>query len=183
MSAASTLPVLLIIASQGYQPMEYSQPKKILQENGFKVVTASNKPGTATTNNGEIKTHVDITTDKVNMQDYQAVFLVGGPGALENLDNEITYKIVQQAKELGKPFGSICISTRILAHAGVINSKNVTGWDGDNELTKILKDAGAIYVKQRCTLDPSENIVTAVDPSCAQEFGKKILEVLKTRLR
>jgi len=178
MSAASTLPVLLIIASNGFQPMEYGQPKKILTENGFKVVTASNKPGTAISSNG-IKAHVDVTTDKVNVQDYQAIFLVGGPGALENLDNETTYKIVKQAKELGKPFGSICISTRILAHAGVINGKRVTGWDGDNELTGILKDAGAIYTKQRCTLDPSENIVTAVDPSCAKEFGEKILEVLK----
>lgn len=178
MSAISTLPVLLIIASQGYQPMEYGQPKKILETHGIKVVTASNKPGTAIAKDGT-RAHVDITTDKVKVEDYSGIFLIGGSGALENLDNETTYKIVQQAKELGKPFGSICISTRILAHAGVINSKKVTGWNGDNELDAILKDSGAIYIKKTCVLDASSgNIITAVDPSCAQEFGKKILEVL-----
>ena len=181
MSTISTLPVLLIIAANGYQPMEYGQPKKILTENGFKVVTASNKPGTAIASDHRTKNHVDITTDKVKVEDYQAIFLVGGPGALENLDNETTYKILNRAKELNKPFGSICISTRILANAGVINGKKVTGWDEDNELSGILKDAGAIYVKHNCVLDASVygSVVTAVDPSCAKEFGEKILEVLK----
>lgn len=180
MSAISTLPVLLIIASQGFQPMEYGQPKKILETNGIKVITASNKPGIAVSKDGT-KAHVNITTDKVKVEDYSAIFLIGGSGALENLDNQTTYKIIQQAKELGKPFGSICISTRILAHAGVINGKKVTGWNGDNELEAILKDAGAIYIKNTCVLDNSSgNIITAVDPSCAKEFGDKILEVLNT---
>ena len=147
MSTISTLPVLLIIASQGFQPMEYGQPKKILEANGIKVVTASNKPGTATAKDGT-KAHINITTDKVKVEDYSGIFLIGGSGALENLDNEITYKIIQQAKELDKPFGSICISTRILANAGVINGKKVTGWNGDGELDAILKNSGAIYIKK-----------------------------------
>jgi len=176
MSVATTLPVLLIVASQGYQPIEYTTPKNILEKEGIKVVTASNKPGTATASNGWTTT-VDITTDKIHMKDYAGIFIVGGPGALEHLDNETTYKLIKQAAELKKPFGAICISTRILAKAGVLENKKVTGWNGDNELDDVLKKHKAIYVKEKCVVDG--NIVTATDPNAAQLFGQNIISVLK----
>jgi len=178
MSAITTLPVLLIVAHQGFQPIEYATPKAILENNNIKVVTASNKPGIATASNGD-KATVDITTEKVDIKNYSGIFIVGGPGALENLDNDTTYKLLQEAAKLGKPFGSICISTRILAKAGVIKNKKVTGWDGDNELTDILKAHNAVYIKQKCIVDPDGNIVTATDPSAAQSFGEKIVEVVQ----
>jgi len=171
----NTLPVLLIVASQGFQPIEYSVPKKILENKGIKVLTASNKPGTATDKDGKT-TNVDVTTDQVNVQDYAGIFVIGGPGALENLDNETTYKIIKKAAELKKPFGSICISTRILAKAGVLEGKKVTGWDGDDELTEILSKHKAIYIKEKCVIDG--NIVTATDPSAAETFGQKISKAL-----
>lgn len=175
--SASTLPVLLIIASQGFQPIEYGTPKKLLEYNGFKVVTASNKSGVAIASDNKTKAKIDITTDKVKAENYQAIFIVGGPGALENLDNETTYSIVQKANELGKPFGAICISPRILAKAGVINGKMATGWDGDDELSEIFETHGVNYTKKTCVVDG--NIITAVDPSCAQEFGENIVKLLK----
>ena len=38
--------VVIIIASDGYQPIEYATPKKILEQAGFMVTVASDKPGT-----------------------------------------------------------------------------------------------------------------------------------------
>lgn len=176
MSAINTLPVLLIVASQGYQPIEYGTPKKILESQGIKVITASNKPGIAVAADGS-KTTVDITTDEVKADDYAGIFIVGGPGAMEHLDNETTYKIVRDAAKLNKPFGSICVSTRILAKAGVLENKKVTGWDGDNELAGVLQKHKAIYIREKCVVDG--NIVTATNPSAAQQFGQKIAELLK----
>ncbi|MFC1842594.1 DJ-1/PfpI family protein [Candidatus Dependentiae bacterium] len=175
----NALPVLLIIASQGYQPIEYSVPKRILGENGIKVVTASNKPGTAIAKDGS-KAKVDITLDQVKPHNYAGVFIVGGPGALENLDNETTYNIIRHTSENKKPFGAICISTRILAKAGVLKDKKVTGWNGDDELPGILKKHKAIYIKEKCVVDMGNgsSIITATDPSAAQAFGNKIIEVL-----
>jgi len=178
MSTMATLPVLLIIAHQGFQPIEYTTPKTILESNNIQVITASNKPGTATASNGN-KATVDITTNKIEIKNYAGIFIVGGPGALENLDNDTTYALLKEAAKLGKPFGSICISTRILAKAGVIKDKKVTGWDGDNELSEILKKYNAIYIKEKCVLDPDGNIITATDPTAAQAFGEKIVEVIK----
>ena len=40
--------ILMIIAHEGFQQVEYGIPKKTFEQAGFAVVTASNKPGIAT---------------------------------------------------------------------------------------------------------------------------------------
>lgn len=119
--------VLLIVAHDGYQPAEYAIPKKTLQNAGFDVVTASNKPGTATAKD-KTTTPVDIVLGDVDIADYDGIFFIGGSGALDNLDHEISYDIINQAFRQEKILGAICISTRILAAAGVLTAHAATGW-------------------------------------------------------
>jgi len=168
--------VVLVIASQGYQPREYGDPKRILEDVGFEIVTVSNKYGIAQTADGGFSTEVDTTVEKMNIEDYDALFFVGGPGALEHLDNEMSYTLLKKWKETGKPYGAICISPRILAKAGVLKNKKATGWDGDNELSGIFGKYGVEYVKESVVVDG--NIVTANGPEAAEEFGKIILQIM-----
>lgn len=167
--------VMLVIASDGFHPIEYSVPKRILEHSGVTVVTASDKGGTATAKDGTT-VNVDVELGKIVVDDYEAIFFIGGPGALDNLDNQTSYEILKKILELKKPFGAICSSVRILAKAGVIAGKKVTGWNGDGELPNILEAANAIYFPKDVVVD--KNIVTAVGPNAAQEFGAKILGVL-----
>ncbi len=167
--------VVLVVASDGYHPVEYSVPKRILEHSGITVITASDKPGTATAKDGTT-TEVDITVDQLSLEEIDAVFFIGGPGSLEHLNNPTSYTILTQLADAKKPFGAICVATRILAQSGVIAGKRITGWNDDGQLDKILEDAGAIYVKKDVVVDG--NIVTAVGPSAAQEFGAKILSVI-----
>lgn len=176
MSVVKTIHIILVVANQGYQPIEYSTPKQLCEAAGIKVITASNKAGIATAKDGSTTT-VDITVDKINIENYDGIFFIGGPGAMENLDNETSYKVIRKAANLSKLFGAICISTRILAKAGVLEGKRVTGWDGDNELAGILKKYNAIYIKEKVVVD--NNIITATDPSAAKEFGEKIITAAK----
>jgi len=170
--------VMLVIASSGFHPIEYSVPKRVLEHSGITVITASDKAGTATAKDGTTA-EVDITLADVTPEDYDAIFFIGGPGSLDHLDNAISYKLIQQAAEAKKPFGAICASVRILAHAGVLKGKKVTGWNGDNGLGPILAEAHAVYTPKNVVVD--KNIVTAVGPDAAQEFGAKILGVLGTK--
>ncbi len=167
--------VLFIIAHEGYQPIEYAEPKKILEDAGFTVITASNKPGTATDKDGG-KTQVDLTLDEVKVDDYDGIFVIGGPGALENLDNEQTYKIIKKASEKHLPLGAICASTRILAKAGALTRKRATGWDGDNELKEIYETYDVKYMPEPVVVE--ENIITAVGPTAAKTFGQEIVALL-----
>lgn len=167
--------VVLVIAYTGFQPMEYSVPKKVLQDAGVKVFTASNKIGVATASD-DSTAKVDILIKDIKAEDYEGVFFIGGPGALENLDNENSYKLLQNAQTRCKIFGAICISPRILAAAGVLNGKKATGWNNDEELEEILKLAGAEYVREPVVVD--NNLITASGPAAAEDFGRAILKYL-----
>ena len=97
---------------------------------------------------------------------------------MDHLDNLETYKIIQAIdKDLNKFLGSICVSTRILANAGILNGRSVTGWDADNNLTDILKKAGATYVHSGVVVD--NNLITATGPATAKDFAQAIVKALK----
>jgi len=171
--------VLLVIASEGFQHREYDETKITIQNAGFSIVTASNKSGTATAENGSTA-HIDITLDNVMIGNYAGIFFIGGPGALEHLDNNTSYKILQEAFYQHKPIGAICISTRILAKAGVLKDKYATGWNEDGLLNDLYTEHGVIYLPEEKVVVES-NTITATDPSVAQDFGKRIIELLQAK--
>jgi protease I len=168
--------ILMIIAHEGFQHVEYGIPKKTFEQAGFTVITASNKPGTATAKDRST-TKVDVTIDQAIAGDYAAIVLVGGPGALDNLDNETTYQLVREGYDLGKLIAAICVSPRILAHASLLSEVAATGWDGDNQLADVYNEYGVTYVQAPVVSD--QNIVTATDPSASQEFADTIVRNLK----
>lgn len=173
--------VLLIIASQGFQQVEYHETKKVIAQAGFPVITASNKSGNAVAKDGSM-VPVEITTDKVDVSNYAGIFFIGGPGALECLDNTISYKIAQEACAQNKPVGAICIATRILAKSGILHDKYATGWNEDGELDQIFAENNVIYLPEEKVVAES-NIITATDPSVAHDFGLHIVEMLQNQQR
>lgn len=168
--------ILLIVAHEGYQHIEYNNPKEILTNAGFKVVTASDKDEYAVAKN-KSKTKVDLTIGEINPEDYAGIFLIGGPGALDHLNNKKVHELLKKIKKLDITFGAICISPRILAQAGVLEGKNATGWDDDNELAEIFKSHKVNYIKKPVVID--EKVITATGPSAAKEFAEAIIKVIK----
>lgn len=182
--------ILFVIASEGFQIVEYEIPKAILEKAGIQVVTVSDVKGEAISSNGN-KVGVDLVIgdlyltpdsspykgDGELLGDYSGLFIVGGDGALEHLDNQTTYDLLKKWQATGKPYGAICISPRILAHADVLQGKKATGWNGDGELPGILSVGGAEFVDQPVVVDG--NVVTGNGPSAASEWGEEIVGVLK----
>ncbi|MBI4427225.1 MAG: DJ-1/PfpI family protein [Candidatus Magasanikbacteria bacterium] len=167
--------ILFVIASEGFQPIEYGDAKKVLEAAGLIVVTASDHVGAAVARDGSTAA-VDLLVKDVIPEDYDGLFFIGGPGALEHLDNEDSYKLLREWQKTGKPYGAICISPRILAKAGVLRNKKATGWDGDGELADIFVDNGVEYVRQPVVVDG--NVVTGNGPSAARDWGEKIGGIL-----
>lgn len=165
--------VALFIAYKGFRDEEYLEPKKILENNGIKVITVSTEKGMASGKLGATA-EVDLTVDEVNIDEYDCLALVGGPGALEYLDNEKIHKLFNDFYSKNKPVAAICISPVVLAHAGLLKGKKATVWpDGKDELIK----AGAIYVEQPVVVD--SNIITANGPDAAGSYGSTIVDILK----
>jgi protease I len=169
-------PVLLVVANEGYQQVEYNETKKAIESAGLKVVTASNAATPAIAKDGST-TDIDVVLDKVNPAHYAGIFVIGGPGALENLDNPQTHKILQKAVELGIPHGAICVSPRILAKAGVLKNKKATGWNDDKALASIYEESDTIYVKEPVVVD--HLLITATGPDAAKQFGTHIAQLIK----
>lgn len=173
-----TKKVLFVVASKGYQSVEFAVPKNLLEQAGYSVTTASNAQGSAIAHD-ESTTPIDMMLDQVNLSDYDGIFFVGGPGAMENLDNEYSHSLIQQAFKERKLIGAICISTRILAHAGILKDKQATGWNGDNELGAIYQVYRVQYVPKDVVVDG--NIITATGPNAAREYAELIISLLQER--
>ena len=168
--------VLLVVAQEGYQQVEYNEPKKILEDAGINVVTASTMSGAAIAKDGS-STKVDVLLSNVDVSSYDGIFFIGGPGALENLDNEASYRVIKDAAKLAKPLGAICVSPRILVKTGILTNKRATGWNDDHELDSIFRAYNVDYVPDDVVVDG--NIITAVGPQAAKAFGKAILDLVK----
>lgn len=168
--------VLLVVAQEGYQQVEYGESKKMIEAADIEVITASTALGAAIAKDGS-STTVDILLDNVIASSYDGIFFIGGPGAIEGLDNEKSYRIIKDAAQAGMPLGAICVSTRILAKVGVLTNKRATGWDGDNALAILYRAYNVDYVQEDVVVDG--NIVTASGPDAAKEFGKAIVKLLK----
>jgi len=176
-SNRSSRRIAIILASKDFRDEEYFIPKKILEETGFKIKTASDKLGLAIgAEGGEAK--VDFLLSEVNPIDFEAVIFIGGPGCLIHLDNNDSYKIIKETVSQDKILAAICISPVILAKAGVLIGKKATVWSSplNKDSIEILKNNGAEYLNQNVVVDGK--IITANGPSAAEEFGKAILKSL-----
>lgn len=168
--------VVFVVASEGYQPIEYSVPKKLLEQAGITVLTASNKLAPAIAKDGST-TVVDYLIKDIPIDTIDGVFIVGGPGAMEHLNNNSMYQVLKQAISQNKKIGAICISSRILAQSGILAGKQATGWNGDNELSGIFKQYNVHYKPQEVVRD--ENILTATGPDAAREYGEQIISMIE----
>jgi len=168
---------VMIIAFREFRDAEYFIPKEILERAGIEVKTASNKSGTAIGADGG-DTNVDLLVSQINVSDFDAIIFVGGPGCLDALDNEDSYKVARETVSQNKVLAAICISPVILAKAGVLKGKRATVWnDFAKTQAKILEKEGAIFEDKPVVVDGK--IVTANGPEAAKEFGNAILELLK----
>ena len=163
----------MFIAFQGFRDEEYIEPKKALEAAGHKVTTVSTAKGEAR-GKFRLTAQVDKTVDEIDPADYDALTLVGGPGALEHLDTPKVHELFRKAAAAGKLIGAICISPVVLAHAGLLKGRTVTCFpDGAEEVRK----AGG-----SCTgadLEADGRLITANGPVPARDYGRALVEALK----
>ena len=170
--------VVLIIASDGFQPKEYGNTKKILEDIGIEVVTVSDKMGQAVDAFGQEGPDVLLIVDQVKPEEYDGIFLIGGAGALKCLDKEGVYDLMRKARDMGLCYGAICISPRILCKAGIITSgQKITGWNGDGKLKDECAQADVLLDKDVVV---DGKLITSKDPETATAFGKAIAKALKS---
>lgn len=169
---------LIIIAFKGFQDLEYSKTREILEKAGVKITVASSALGTATGKFGN-QVETNLTINEVNVADYDAIIFIGGPGATEYIENSTAHDLAQKTVKADKVLAAICIAPEILAKAKVLSGKKATVWSSilDRSSIEVLQTSGAQYLSQEVVADGK--IITANGPNAAEKFGQTILEQLK----
>ena len=163
--------VLFIIAQEGFRDEELLRPKRILENAGIDVEVASITTDLA---RGVLGAEVvpDLSTKDANADDYEYIIVVGGPGSPTLLDYLEVLDLVSNAKNTA----AICLGPMVLAKAGVLEGKRATVFKSDDSLAA-LEEGGAEFVDQSIVVDGS--LVTANGPEAADQFGQKLVEMIK----
>ena len=179
MADLSNKKVAMVIAFRDFKDEEHFVPRKILEEAGAEIIVVSDKVGIACGSEGG-ETEADIKLGDLNVSEFDAIIFAGGPGALNHLDNDDSYRIVREIVDQDKVLAAICISPVILAKAGVLSGKKATVWTNplNKNPKKILEENGAEYQDKDVVIDGK--IITASGPQAAEKFGREIVKILST---
>ena len=167
--------VVFVMAHDNFNYDEYIIPKRIVEGAGYVVITAGDQEGTAHSENN-VSTPIHMTLEKLSILDYDALVFIGGPGALKYLDNDRSYRIIQDAVMHNIAVGAICSATRILAKAGALVSKNATGWNEDGMLQDVFEKHGVLYSDDPVVIDGL--CITAQGPEVAEPFAHGLLGIM-----
>ena len=164
--------VLMIVAPQEFRDEEYLHPREELEKKGARITVASLTTNECAGRFGA-KVTPDISIDKVDVDDYDAVVFVGGGGSKVYFDNDTALRIAKEFATKGKVTSAICIAPMILANAGLLKGRKATAWDHEDD----IKNAGGTYTGNPVEVDG--NIITANGPDAARDFGREIAKKLE----
>jgi protease I len=165
---------ILIIATDGFEDSELLEPRRILLEHGADVTLASLETGEIKGDNGATIT-AETAIEDVDDGDYDALLLPGGtknPDKLRMHRNVVD--LVRTFVESGRPVGAICHAPWLLAEAGVLGGRTVTGWPS---IRTDLRNAGAEVVDRESVTDG--NLVTSRKPEDIPAFTEAFIRVVE----
>jgi protease I len=168
---------IAILATDGFEQVELTEPKKALEEAGATTEVISPKSGEIKgwkfTEWGD-KVRVDKTLDQARTQDYDALVL---PGGVINPDHlRIEPKAVQFVQDFvasGRTVAAICHGPWTLVEAGAVKGKTFTSWPS---LKTDLKNAGATWVDKEVVTDGQ--FISSRNPDDIPAFNRTIIETL-----
>jgi protease I len=168
-----------ILATDGFEQVELTEPKKNLEKAGAKVTvlsvakTPKEIKGWDKTDWGD-KVKVDALVAEANPSEFDALVLPGGqinPDKLRMDQDAVSF--VRRFAETGKTVAAICHGPWTLIEAGLVKGKTMTSWPS---VHTDLKNAGANWVDKEVVEDGQ--FITSRKPEDIPAFSEKIIEVL-----
>lgn len=107
------------------------------------------------------------------LEEYAGVVFVGGEGAAALADDPDAVRLAREAAEADKLIGAWGHSVAVLAKAGVIKGKKVTG---DPDVADLVKQAGGKFTGRQ--IERAGKIATSQDAAVALRFGKLLAQIV-----
>jgi protease I len=166
---------IAILATDGVEQVELTEPRKALEEAGAKTVLLS-------LDEGQIqgfdhldhadKLDVDGKVADARPDDYDGLVI---PGGVANGDflraDEDACRFVAAFAETKKPIASICHGPWILVETGIVKGRTITSWPS---LKTDVENAGGTWVDEEVHVD--SGLTTSRKPDDLDAFNAKIIE-------
>jgi protease I len=166
-----------IVATDGFEQSELTQPLDALRAAGAQVDVVSPKDGAIQGMQHHEKgdrIKVDRKLGTVKPEAYDALVLPGGvanPDALR-VDQQAV-RFVQHFVDSGKPIGAICHGPWTLIETGAVTGKKMTSWPS---LKSDLMNAGAEWIDDTVVRDGM--LVTSRKPDDLQAFCSEVIAMI-----
>ena len=176
-TALSGKQVAFLVAGEGIEQVELTEPWKAVQESG-------GTPKLVSPHSGEVQgfNHldradtfpVDVAASEADVASFDALVLPGGvanPDALRMDKDAVAF--VRSFVESGKTVAAICHAPWSLIEAGVVQGRTLTSWPS---LQTDVRNAGGTWVDEEVVVDG--NLITSRKPDDLKAFNSKLVEAL-----
>ena len=166
---------IAFLATDGVEQIEYTDPRKAVEEAGATAHLVALEPGEIQGFNhldrGD-RFPVDKAVAEASADDYDGLVLPGGvanPDALRADEDAVQF--VRSFFEAGKPVASICHGAWTLVEADVVRGRTLTSWPS---IRTDIRNAGGTWVDEEVHTD--RGLVTSRKPDDLPAFNAKIVE-------
>jgi protease I len=163
---------LIVTPQRDFTDEELFQTKFALEAAMVDVLVASSRAGRLVGTGGTVG-QADLGVGQVNLEEFDAIVFIGGPGVVTFASNARVQELAKQAVALRKVVAASGTAPIILANAGLLKSARVTSLGTQQTL---LAMAGAIYTG--AAVEKDGTLITSTGPLAVTEFTRMITEAL-----
>ncbi|MGH7716716.1 MAG: type 1 glutamine amidotransferase domain-containing protein [Vulcanimicrobiaceae bacterium] len=170
---------IAVLAMDGFEESELTEPVKALRSGGADVQIFSKKLGKIQAfrhHDKSMTLDVDGTFDQLDAAKFDGVLLPGGAlnaDAIRVEDGAVQF--VRKMNDHRKPMAVICHAPWLLASSGIARGRKLTSY---HTIQDDLRNAGATWADQEVVVD--DNLVTSRKPDDIPAFNGEFIRLLES---
>jgi deglycase len=169
-----------ILATDGFEESELTEPKNALQQAGAMVDVIAPHEGQIQAfrhHDKSITVSVDRTLNQASPDEYDVLVLPGGALNADQMRMEGKVReFIQRFQQDGRPMAVICHAPWELVSAGLVRGRTLTSWP---TVQDDLRNAGGNWVDREVVVDG--NLVTSRGPQDLPAFNRELIKLAAAR--